>query len=125
MKRFLRHSFTTKSLLKKTFPKKTLESIELVIGESEKRHSAQVCFSAEASLSVGDLFRQKTSRERALEVFSLQRVWDTEDNSGVLLYLLLADKKIEIIADRGISRKVESGIWVEICKHIEENFKKR
>jgi uncharacterized membrane protein len=64
-----------------------------------------------------------TPRERALEVFGLLRVWDTEDNAGVLVYLLLADRDVEIVADRGVHRRVGSGEWEAVCRGMEAEFR--
>jgi len=63
-----------------------------------------------------------TGRKRAIEVFSFLRVWDTEHNSGVLVYLLLADHDIEIIADRGIAARVDPGAWEAVAHSMETAF---
>jgi uncharacterized membrane protein len=101
-----------------------LDAIELVIQDSEKRHSAELVFAVESRFSLNDIFFGKTSKQRALELFGSLGVWDTEENCGVLLYLLLVEKKIEIIADRGISRKIHDSDWDSIVLRVEENFKK-
>lgn len=80
-------------------------------------------FVVEPGLDWPELFSGVTSRERALEVFSSLRVWDTEHNSGVLIYLLLADHKVEIIADRGINARVNESEWVKICHDMESKFR--
>jgi len=77
----------------------------------------------EASLEWGPLFRGQTARQRAIEVFSRLRVWDTEENSGVLIYLLLADRDVEIVADRGIDARVGAAEWERICKEMESLFR--
>ena len=74
--------------------------------EGEARHAGQVCFAIEAALPLARVWRRVTPRERAIEVFGLLRVWDTEHNDGVLVYLLLADRDVEIVADRGIHAQV-------------------
>lgn len=124
MKRFFKHLFTTRRSIYKYFPKDSLKRIEAVISESEKKHSAELCFAVEASLRPEIIYRGVSPRERALEVFSNLRVWDTEENSGVLIYLLLADRRIEIVADRGITKKVGQGKWEEICRQMESHFRK-
>lgn len=110
--------------VRRLFPKESLEAIELVIRDSEKRHSAELVFAVEGRFSFREILRKKTSRQRAIEVFSFLRIWDTEDNSGVLIYLLLAEKKIEIIADRGVSSIVPQSTWDGIVARMQENFKK-
>ena len=78
----------------------------------------------EGALEWSALWRDQAARERALELFSLLRVWDTEHNTGVLIYLLLADRDVEIIADRGIDRRVGSAEWQRICRGMEECFRR-
>jgi len=80
-------------------------------------------FVVEAGLDWPDLFDDISSRERALEVFSHLRVWDTEHNSGVLIYLLLAERKVEIVADRGINSRVGKTAWLSICQDMESQFR--
>ena len=77
----------------------------------------------EGALDGTPLFKEQSARERAIEVFSLLRVWDTEHNNGVLIYLLLADRDVEIVADRGIHAKVGSREWEKICRKMETAFK--
>ncbi len=69
------------------------------------------------------MLRKLTPRERALEVFGLLRVWDTEENAGVLIYLLLADRDVEIVADRGIHAHVDTAAWQAICTRMEAAFR--
>ena len=69
------------------------------------------------------LFKGQSSLARALDVFSQMRVWDTQHNTGLLIYLLLADRTVEIVADRGIHEKVGSEAWEKICKQMEAAFK--
>ncbi len=87
------------------------------------RHSGQIRFAVEHALDTGSLWRGLSARERALEVFSALKVWDTEHNNGVLIYLLLADRDVEIIADRGIHERVGSEGWETICREMESAFR--
>jgi uncharacterized membrane protein len=82
-----------------------------------------VCFAIEAALPLTRVWHGQTPRDRALEVFSSLRVWDTERNDGVLVYLLLADRDVEIVADRGIHARVGPSAWEAICKSMEEAFR--
>ncbi len=100
-----------------------LDRIERAIGEGERLHRGQVRFAIEAALPLQRVMRQLTPRERALEVFGLSRTWDTEENCGVLLYLLLADRDVEIVADRGIHRRVGQATWEAICTTMEAAFR--
>ncbi len=124
MKRFFTHLFYPGFMVKKYFTKEVLDSMELVIKDSETKHSGEICFAVEGSLPVDKIFQKIDSRKRALEVFSNLRIWDTEGNSGVLIYVLLAEKKIEIIADRGISSQVSQKVWDEIGESMSSYYSK-
>jgi uncharacterized membrane protein len=84
-----------------------------------------VCVAIEASLPLARVLSKLSPRERALEVFGLARVWDTEDNCGVLIYVLLADRDVEIVADRGVHARVGDGAWNAICRDMEGAFAER
>ena len=107
----------------RVLPPSTLARIEQAIGEGEVRHAGQVCFAVEAALPFARVWQRITPRERALEVFGLLRVWDTEHNDGVLIYVLLADRDVEIVADRGIDGKVGDEAWTAICRTMEKAFR--
>ena len=92
------------------------------IGEQERRHRGELRFAVEGSLPLAQLWHEQNARSRALELFGQMRVWDTEHNSGVLIYLLLADKRVEIIADRGIHNKVGDTVWEAICGEMQRAF---
>jgi uncharacterized membrane protein len=100
-----------------------MHAIEQAIHDSERQHRGQICFAVEAALDTGRLWRGLSARERALEVFSHMRVWDTEHNNGVLIYLLLADHDVEIVADRGIHARVGADEWERICREMESRFR--
>ena len=121
-KRLLRHLFTDHWALRRALPSVAMRTIEKAIGEEERRHAGQLRFAVEASLPLGDLFRGVQSRERAVEWFGRLGVWDTEHNSGVLIYLLLADRRVEIVADRGIHSKVGTAAWEAICGEMQQEF---
>jgi uncharacterized membrane protein len=123
MVRILRHLFMPYWLVKRHFPRHVLAGIERAIGESEAAHMGEIRFAVEAALDFWPLMRGQKASERALEVFSRLRVWDTEHNSGVLIYLLLADRDVEIVADRGIHAKVGDAQWQRICGMMEEAFR--
>ena len=102
------------------FPPKVLVAIERVIKSGEATHSGQVRFVVEGALDGVPLFRNQSARDRALDIFSHLRIWDTAHNNGVLIYLLLADRQVEIVADRGIDAKVGAAGWRKICADMEK-----
>jgi uncharacterized membrane protein len=105
------------------FPPKVLERIEQAIKAGEATHSGQVRFVVEGALDGAPLFRNQPARERALDIFAQLRIWDTAHNNGVLIYLLLADRDVEIVADRGIDAKVGTAGWEKICREMETDFR--
>ena len=108
---------------RRIFPPQVLDAIEQAIKAGEATHSGQVRFVVEGALDGRPLFRGQSARERALDIFSHLRIWDTAHNNGVLIYLLLADRKVEIIADRGIDGKVGAAGWAKICAEMEAGFR--
>lgn len=123
--RLLRHAVVDHLAVRRAFPAPALTRIEQAIVAGERTHRGQVCFAVEAALPPLRVLRGLTPRERALEVFGLLRVWDTEENAGVLIYVLLADRDVEIVADRGIDRRVDAGAWRDICARMEAEFANR
>jgi uncharacterized membrane protein len=121
--RYFKHLFSARFQITQRLPKRSMNAIETAIRESEKLHMGELRFVVESSLEWQDLFAGLTSRERALQVFSQLRIWDTEQNSGVLIYLLLADRRIEIVADRGINSRVDKVKWINICQDIESQLR--
>jgi len=122
-RRLLRHLFTPPGAWRRAFPQATLDTIEAAVRISETRHSGEIRFAIENSLVPGHVWRGVSSRERAIEVFANLHVWDTENNSGVLIYLLLADHDIEIVADRGISARVDPAVWEQVAQTMEAAFR--
>ena len=123
--RTLKHLFAAPWAVRRAFPKTALERIASAISESERRHRGELRFAVEGALDFWPVARGGTARSRALELFSLLRVWDTEENTGVLIYVQLVDHRIEIIADRGIARLIEQPQWDAICRRMEEAFRNR
>ena len=99
-----------------------MTAIELAVKRSEAQHRGELRFAVEGALDTRALLAGQSSRDRALDVFSLLRVWDTEHNTGVLIYVLLADRSVEIVADRGIHARVGEGEWSRICHAMESDF---
>ena len=123
LKRVMRHLSTGRAAVRRAFPPRTLDAIEQTIRETEARHDGQIRFAVEAALDLAPLLAGQAARERALEVFSQLRVWDTEHNNGVLIYLLLADRDVEIVADRGIHTRLGQESWEAICREMESAFR--
>lgn len=122
-KRFFRHLFTTRAALRRAFPDAALSAIDLAITESERRHTGEIRVAIEASLEPIEALRGRGPRDRALQVFAELGVWDTAANNGVLIYLLLADSDVEIVADRGCNGLVATAEWADICRAMESNFR--
>lgn len=124
IKRLFRHMFSWSGVVRQYFPKDSMRAIENAIAASEKTHLGEICFVVESNLDIFDIFRKKSAKRRAIEVFSQFHVWDTAQNNGVLIYLLLADHDFEILADRGIHAHVGSEGWEQISHEMEQHFKK-
>jgi len=120
--RVVRHVATDHGSVRRKFPKAALDRIEAAIRAGESRHRGQLRFAVEPALPIARVLRGVSPRERALEVFGLLRVWDTADNCGVLVYLLLADRGVEIVADRAIHGHVGSAAWAAVCRRMERAF---
>jgi len=121
--RIFRHLFFPPWLARLRFPGPTLDAIERAVHAAESLHTGEIRFAVEASLTLPALLKGTSARGRAAQVFSLLRVWDTEENSGALIYLLLADRDVEIVVDRGLAAKVQPQEWQHICKAMEESFR--
>lgn len=123
IKRFWRHVMMSPQRARGAFPPPVLDAIQREVAALERAHRGEVCFVVEAELTSGQLWRELSSRDRARELFASQAVWNTEDNAGVLVYLLLAERKVEIVADRGIDAKAGAGEWESITRLMEEHFR--
>jgi uncharacterized membrane protein len=122
IKRLAKHLLQTPRQVDRAFPRQTLNAIERVIKASETAHRGEIRFAVEGALDGVPLFKGQSGRERAIDVFAQLRIWDTENNNGVLIYLLLADRDVEIVADRGIDAKVGAQEWERICRMMESDF---
>ena len=122
-RRMWRHLVTDHRRAVTLFPPALLGRLEKATRHGEQLHRGQVRLAIESSLAVGRVRRGMTARERALEVFGLLRLWDTEENCGVLVYVLVADCAFEIVADRGISARVSDNEWQAISDKIGTRFR--
>jgi uncharacterized membrane protein len=119
------HLFIPPWRIRQAFPAQSLQAIETAIARSESQHQGEIRFAVEAGLDLWSLLRDQGARERAIEVFSQLRVWDTEANNGILIYLLWADHDVEIVADRGLDARVDPAEWARICGEMETLFRQR
>ena len=111
--------------MRRNFPPRLLDRLQQAVAHGEARHDGQVCFAIEGAQNLRALWRGITPRQRAEEVFAHLRVWDTHNNSGVLIYVLLTERAIEIVADRGIAAKVAQSDWNTICDRMRQNYAAR
>ncbi len=122
-RRVWRHMVTDHRAASYLFPHTLLERLEKATRHGEQLHRGQVRLAIEGSLPVSAVRRGMTPRERALEVFGLLRLWDTEENCGVLLYVLVADRAFEIVADRGIAARVADAEWQDLSDRTAARFR--
>ena len=122
--RFIKHMFSHPWQVQRHFSAQALRNIEKAISASEKTHAGEIRLVVEAGLHPYEILCKKTPKKRAIELFGRLNIWDTEHNNGVLVYLLLADRDVEIVADRGIDKLVGHDGWEEICREMEALFKK-
>ncbi|HYG13793.1 MAG TPA: TPM domain-containing protein [Methylophilaceae bacterium] len=123
IRRFLRHVCSGPWLVRRHFPASAMRNIEAAVARSEAGHSGEIRFVVEAALHPFDLLRGVTPRQRAIELFARLGIWDTQHNNGVLIYLLLADHDVEIVADRGVDHEVGTQGWQAICLEMEAAFR--
>jgi uncharacterized membrane protein len=119
--RLMRHLFARSA--QALFPPEAMARIAAAIDAGERRHAGEICFAVESALPIGAVWRGVTARTRAERAFERMRVWDTDANNGVLLYLLLADHRIEIVADRGLRGKVSDEQWRGVCQLMEDRMR--
>lgn len=124
IKRWLRHAFMPPWRWRVLFPKSALDDIENAIKQSEYQHSGELRFAVENAFALARVWQGVSARQRAVEVFSDLRVWDTEENSGVLVYLSLADREVHIVADRGIAKRVPQAEWDAIAQGMQKEFRR-
>ena len=123
--RLWRHRWVDEAEVRRALPTDLLDRLEHRVGASERRHSGEIRICVEAGLPMSYLWRDARPRERAITLFGKLRVWDTEDNNGVLIYLLLAEHAIEIVADRGIDARVSDDQWTAMAQRMGAAFRER
>ena len=119
--RALAHALTTRRTVRKALPNAAMDALEKATGMAERGSSGQIRLIVEANWPLLHV-NHATPRSRALEWFSQLHVWDTEHNNGVLIYLLFAERRVEIVADRGLNHRVTQAQWDAICRRMEASF---
>jgi uncharacterized membrane protein len=122
LRRALRHLLSTRTEAERAFPPATLEAIAGAIAAGERGHRGEVRLIVEKSLPLSEAWSGVTNRQRAIALFADYGIWDTEDNCGVLIYVNLADRKVDIVADRGIDRKIDAATWQAVCATMTRGF---
>jgi uncharacterized membrane protein len=121
--RILKHRWTDETDAARALGPEALQRLEQRVALSERRHSGEIRLCVEAGLPLSYLWRGATPRQRAITMFGKLRVWDTEANNGVLIYLLLAEHAIEVVADRGLARAVPPETWPQLVAGMREAFR--
>lgn len=121
--RLLRHLATTRWSTRRHFGGPVRAAIEQAIRECESRHAGEVRFVVETALDLPELWHDLPPRQRALQLFGMLGVWDTEHNNGVLIYVLMADRVVEIVADRGIAARISPAEWQTVCRQMEHHYR--
>ena len=121
--RLLKHLLMPRERVRRFFPKAALAAIGTAVGEAEKLHCGELRFVVEGTMPFAALLRDETPRQRDVEGFAKLRIWDTDRNNGVLIYVQLADRQVEVLADRGISARVAQSEWDAVCRGMEAAFK--
>jgi uncharacterized membrane protein len=121
--RMLKHVTATQWRTRMIFPSSTLDAIEQAIKRAEQTHAGEIRFAIETALTPMHILNEVTAHARALDVFANLRVWDTEKNNGVLIYVQLADRHVEIVADRGFNGRVSEAEWQAVCRLMEGHFR--
>lgn len=120
--RFFKHLLTPSWFAHRAFRAADVAAITAAVTASEDSHRGQLCIVVEGPLPIGRLLSHQSARARAVELFGRLGVWDTQENIGVLIYIQLVDRRVEILADRGIAAKVPAGDWETICQDMDAAF---
>jgi len=124
LRRAWRHFNSGAGEARRAFPDATLDAIAAAIDAGERTHRGEVRLIVEKALPFDDAWDGVSNRQRALALFADHGVWDTEDNCGVLIYVNLAEHKVDIVADRGIDRKIDRATWQAVCSTMTEGFRR-
>jgi uncharacterized membrane protein len=117
--RILRHAFAALRPARRRLGVADRQRIEEAVAAAEQRHAGEIRVVVEVALHAGQLWQRVGPRQRALQLFAHLGVWDTERNNGVLVYVLLADRAVEFVADRAIAARIPEGDWLSLCRDVE------
>lgn len=120
--RFFRHIFSTRRATRRRFDEAAFAAIEGAVHASEALHQGEIRFAVESGLDPRAIFSGQTPAARARQLFGELEVWNTAHNSGVLIYVLVADRAVEIVADRGFAGRIDAGEWSAACRAMETEF---
>ncbi len=127
--RILRHLWFEESHARRAIPPAMAQRLGQRVAASEQRHNGQIRICVEASLPLHALWHSESTAHlahaRAVALFGELRVWDTEANNGVLIYLLLAERAVELVADRGLNRHVSAPQWQAMARRMAGAFRER
>jgi uncharacterized membrane protein len=121
--RLVRHLATTRWSTRRHFTPQVRVAIGQAIRDCEARHNGEIRFVVETALDIPELWHDMPPRQRALQLFGQFGVWDTAENNGVLIYVLMADRAVEIIADRGIATRVTEAEWGAVCRQMQHHYR--
>ena len=121
--RSLRHLFATRLATRRRFPAQLMDSVEAAIATAEKTTSGEIRFVVETALELPEVWAGLSPRERAVQTFSDLHIWNTELRNGVLIYVLMADRDVEILADRGAAERIGQADWEGVCRVMEGHFR--
>ena len=121
--RLVRHLFALRWSTRRHFTPRVREAIEGAVREAEARHAGEIRFVVETAFDLPELWQDLSPRQRAVQLFGQLGVWDTAHNNGVLIYVLMADRVVEIVADRGIAERIAQSEWDEVCRQMELHYR--
>lgn len=121
--RLLRHLATTRWSTRRHFTVEVRKAIERAVRECEAHHAGEIRFVVETAFDLPELWHDLPPRQRALQLFGQLGVWDTAHNNGVMIYVLMADHAVEIVADRGIAARVTQAEWQTVCRQMEQYYR--
>ncbi|MBV8910008.1 MAG: TPM domain-containing protein [Gammaproteobacteria bacterium] len=123
LRRLARHVVTTRWSTRRRFSSRIRHAIERAIRQCEARHGGEIRFVVETAFDFPELWHDLPPRRRAWQLFGQLGVWNTEHNNGVLIYVLMADRVVEIVADRGIAGRIEEAEWRAVCERMEQHYR--
>ena len=121
--RMLKHLCATRAGTRRRFSRDVMEAIEQAVAAAESRTSGEIRFAIDTALELPEIWAAKPPRECAHEAFARLRVWDSELNNGVLIYVLMADRDVEIVADRSAAASISPAQWEAACRLMESHFR--